>query len=105
MLLTVFNIAIAVLLLVFLAVYISRHRDHDPEVFDPAARVAQGQHLFLRVFSGVVVDRDPGHDSGEARSLTATQLRNPAWIAWIAGLTLLILVAYWGIWGPLYRSL
>jgi len=96
--LTVFNIGVMVLLVLFLALYIARYRKHDLNVFVPAAAWLRACIYFCACF---LVSWLTGTQAMILGSpvVTEAQLQNPAWIAWTGGCTALVVVAYWGIWG------
>jgi hypothetical protein len=98
MLLSIFNLGVLALLALFIGLYIVRYRGLDPEKFSPAAAWTRACIYFCACF---VVSWLTGTQAMilESPVVTAAQLQNPAWIAWTVGLTVLILAAYWGIWG------
>ena len=98
MLLTVFNISVALLMVAFIGIYLSRYRNQDPGVFNPAAAWLRASIFFCACFQ---VCWWTGTQAMilESPIVTEAQLRDSTWIAWTLGLTLLIVAAYWGIWG------
>jgi hypothetical protein len=87
----------AVITTILVAVYLIRHRHHPPDVYVPEAAwlragIYFGACCLVAAATGVVdvLLSDP--------ITTLDQVADPAWWSWIVGLTLLVTVAYWGIW-------
>jgi hypothetical protein len=82
---------------VLVAVYIARHRRHPPDVYVPQASwlragIYFGACYLIAIVTGVT-------DALLANPIAAPkQIADPAWWAWVVGLTMLVTVAYWGIW-------
>lgn len=97
MLLTVFNAGVALLLVALLGLYAARFRGQRPDVYVPAAAWTRAGIYFCCCFllcwltgTQAMILQSP--------LATAAQMGDPGWIAATAILTLLIFVAYWGIW-------
>jgi hypothetical protein len=88
---------IAVLTSILVAVYLSRHRRHPPEVYVP-----QAAWLRAGIYFGVcylVATATGVFDALVSSPIAApTQVADPAWRSWVVGLALLVTVAYWGVW-------
>jgi hypothetical protein len=97
MTLTIFSYSVAVLMAVLLAVYLKGHRVQAEGEFSPVAAWLRAGIFFC--FFYLV-----SYFTGTMRAIvseplfTPEQLADPVWQAWVAGMTLFILFAYWGIW-------
>jgi hypothetical protein len=96
-LLTLFNTGVVVLLVLLVGRYWSRYRGQDPGVYSPAASWTRAGIYFCCCF---LLCWLTGAQATILHTPVATreQLHDPVWIAATFGLTLLIFVAYWGIW-------
>jgi hypothetical protein len=94
---TVGTVVIAVLAAILVAVYLARHRQHPPDVYVPSASWLRAGIYFSACY--LVAMATGVFDALVSNPIvTPTQVADPAWWSWIVGLTLLVTVAYWGIW-------
>jgi hypothetical protein len=88
---------IIIVLVPLIAIYVTRFRHPHPEVFVPKAAWLRAGIYFCACYLAAIA-------SGVFDELlsnpiaTAAQLADKAWWLWMGGLTLLVTVAYWGIW-------
>ena len=97
MTLALFAAAIALLMALLLVIYITTYRKQLEGEFSPQAAWLRAGIFFC--FFYLV-----SYASGTMQAIikeplyTPEQLADPAWRAWVIGMTLFILFAYWGIW-------
>ena len=97
MALNVFNAASVLALLFLVGLCIRNYRDIHADRYLPAAGWVRAGIFFCACFIASWLTGTQAKILGAAPA-TPAQLRDPGWIAWTAGLVVLILVAYWGIW-------
>jgi hypothetical protein len=91
---TIIIVGVTTLLVAF---YLSRYRHHSSDLFVPKASwlragIYFGACYLVAIATGVF-------DALLSNPIaTSKQIANATWWSWIAGLTLLVTVAYWGIW-------
>jgi hypothetical protein len=94
---TVSAIIVGVVAMVLVAVYLARHRRHPPGVYVPQASWLRAGIYFCACYLFAIVTGVT--DALWSNPIAAPkQTADPAWWAWIGGLTLLVTVAYWIVW-------
>jgi hypothetical protein len=95
-------IAIAVVTAILVAIYLARHRRHPPDVYVPQAAWLRAGIYFCACYLVAIAWRTespPVFDALLSNPIaTPKQIADPAWWAFVVGLTALVTVAYWGIW-------
>ncbi len=88
---------LSITMLVLIVIYFARFRQHPPNIFVPKAAWLRAGIYFsacylVAIFSGVF-------DALFANPVaTVEQIADRNWWTWIVGLTLLVTIAYWGVW-------
>jgi hypothetical protein len=91
------GVVVAVLTVILVAVYLARHRSHPPDMYVPPAAWLLACIYFGACYLAAIA-------TGVLNALlsnpiaTPEQIADSAWWSWLAGLTVLVTVAYWGIW-------
>jgi hypothetical protein len=95
--LNVFAALITLIMAILLFVYLRAHRVQREGEFSPAAAWLRAGIFFCFFY---LLSWATGTMEAIASEpvFTAEQASNPVWQVWVAGLTLFILFAYWGIW-------
>ena len=97
MTLAIFAGLIAVLMIMLLFIYLRAYRVQAEGEFSPPAAWLRAGIFFCFCY---LVSYATGtmHAIVSAPIATAGQLADPLWQLWVAGLTVFMLLAYWGIW-------